>query len=281
MKKVVFLVLTVFSTTVLAQADWAYVQNLGSPPNCSNWDYQCSVDNDGDKLFFVCSAGGGDRIYVTKKNGTWSTPQILPSKINDPGAYNPYWHSSSNNLYFSGVFSGGQGGADIWRSYWTGSSWETRENLGSSINTPANEYAGCISSNGSHFYFARSGYIYVAGKSGNNWVNARLTGIGNGHPSCYINGYLYFYSNRSGGHGGTDIWRVKGSGTSWGTPENLDSQINTSANENSPTWTSDGKYLFFSSNKSGGYGMYDMYEARYTESATRDSSIGKIKALFH
>lgn len=268
--------------TALAQGDWAYIQNLGSPPNSASWDYNCSINASGNKIFFDSNRQSITKIFVSEKTGSsWSNPQALPPPINDPGSYNSYWHSSSSYLYFSSGRAGGQGGADIWKSHWTGSSWKSPENLGSSVNTSANEYAGCISPNGNYFYFTRSSYIYVANKSGNNWVNARLTGIGDGYASCYINGYLYFSSDRSGGHGSNDIWRVQGSGTSWGTPQNLDSQINTSAAEGSASWTNDGKYMFFCSNKTGGYGMFDLYVARYTESATRDSSIGKIKALFY
>jgi len=270
--------LVIFAAVCLATctyADWA-IQNLGSPPNSSAWEYRDSASSDGNKIFFNRDDG---KIYVTTWNGNnWSTPTVLPPPINDPGATNPYWDSATNTLYFSGVFSGGYGGSDIWRSRWTGSSWEPRENLGSSVNTSANEYAGCIAE--TYFYFTRSGIIYVADISGNNFNNARLTGIGSGYPTSYHQGWLHFYDNRSGGYGGTDCWKVQGSGTSWGSPQNMGSQINTPSNEGGGSWATDGKYFYFDSGRSGGYGNEDLYRARYTEAAVSPASLGRIKAMF-
>jgi len=271
------LILTLLAATAaVSQGDWAWILNVGPPINTSAWEYWCSIDN--DKIFFNRDDG---KIYVSEKNeSTWSNPQALPPPINDPGAEAPYWHWPSNYLHFCGVFSGGYGSGDIWKSHWTGSTWEARENLGPSVNTSANEYSCCISTDGNYLYFSRDGQIYIADKSGNTWINARPTGIGQGYVGSYLNGYLYFHSNRSGGYGNNDVWKVQGSGTSWGPPQNLGSQINTSSNEGSPTWTSDGKYMYFHSNKPGGYGSYDLYWARYTETAVSPASLGQIKAMF-
>lgn len=58
---------------------------------------------------------------------------------------------------------------------------------------------------------------------------------------------LYFYSDRSGGLGGRDMWSTTRSTTSdpWGTPTNLGTPVNTSSNEASPSISSDGLTLFF------------------------------------
>ena len=64
--------------------------------------------------------------------------------------------------------------------------------------------------------------------------------------------YLLFDSNRPGGYGGYDLyiaWREKSEG--WSNPVNLGERINTKYAENRAFISTDGKYLFFTSNRNG------------------------------
>jgi Tol biopolymer transport system component len=45
----------------------------------------------------------------------------------------------------------------------------------------------------------------------------------------------------------------------WGTPTNLGPIVNTSSGESRPCISADGLAVYFSSNRSGGYGDYDLY----------------------
>lgn len=72
---------------------------------------------------------------------------------------------------------------------------------------------------------------------------------------------LYFYTTRPGGFGGNDIWvthRTTAS-SAWGTPVNLGATINTSKAEIVPAFSDDGHWMFFASDRPGGYGLYDIY----------------------
>jgi hypothetical protein len=76
---------------------------------------------------------------------------------------------------------------------------------------------------------------------------------------------LYFQSDRSLGHGGTDIWvsRRACETCPWEEPENLGSLINTSGNEGAPSISLDGHLLFFySTGLPGGQGAFDIYVSR-------------------
>ncbi len=80
-------------------------------------------------------------------------------------------------------------------------------------------------------------------------------------PSITPDGkWLYFSSDRPGGFGGVDIWRVKRlpSGD-WGRPENLGTNVNTPGNEKTPFIHPDGVTLYFSSNGWKGVGGYDVF----------------------
>lgn len=78
---------------------------------------------------------------------------------------------------------------------------------------------------------------------------------------------LYFVSTRSGGLGGFDIWKSTWNNGIWSTPQNLGDKINSIANEYRPmalrvSGTSNfPKILFWSSDREGGLGGYDLYYA--------------------
>jgi peptidoglycan-associated lipoprotein len=78
--------------------------------------------------------------------------------------------------------------------------------------------------------------------------------------------HLYFSSNRPGGYGGYDIWytlRNLETGL-WSEPVNAGENINTAYNEISPTLMPEGT-LFFSSDRPGGFGHYDLFVSKYGE----------------
>jgi hypothetical protein len=73
---------------------------------------------------------------------------------------------------------------------------------------------------------------------------------------------LYFSSNRHGGHGGFDIYRsTRISGNNWGKAENLGKTINTDEDEITPSLSTDGKILYFSSKGQFNMGGFDIFYA--------------------
>jgi outer membrane protein OmpA-like peptidoglycan-associated protein len=96
------------------------------------------------------------------------------------------------------------------------------------------------------------------------------------HPCVSYDGqWLYFASNRPGGFGGTDIYRVKRENGAWGKPENLGPEVNTEGDEMFPFAHSDGS-LFFSSDGHAGLGGLDVFQTRQTASGwTTPENVGK------
>ncbi len=75
---------------------------------------------------------------------------------------------------------------------------------------------------------------------------------------------MYFVSDRPGGYGANDIWyseRNMQTGR-WAPPVNAGMSVNTSYNEISPGLPPGGEMLFFSSDRPGGFGHYDLYVSR-------------------
>jgi hypothetical protein len=79
--------------------------------------------------------------------------------------------------------------------------------------------------------------------------------------------YVYFCSDRTGGIGGDDIWRVRVTGTGFGEAENLGAAVNTAKNEWAPMLSPDGRALLFSSDGHAGAGRMDLLTSRIVDEA--------------
>ena len=128
------------------------------------------------------------------------------------------------SLYFISNRPGGSGAHDLY-VVTRGSEdeeWSEPANLGGTVNSNAEEFFSCISSDG-------------------------LT--------------LYFDSTRPGGRGARDLWGTTrpSPDAAWTSPVNLGSPINSAYDDVSPNFSADGLTLLFSSSRSGGRGSYDLY----------------------
>jgi hypothetical protein len=88
------------------------------------------------------------------------------------------------------------------------------------------------------------------------------TAAGEGGPALSDDGLtLYFHSTRPGGLGAEDIYasRRPSLDAPWGTPVNLGPTINTASADNVAALSPDGHWLFFASNRPGGFGGTDIY----------------------
>lgn len=75
--------------------------------------------------------------------------------------------------------------------------------------------------------------------------------------------YVYFCSDRPGGVGGDDVYRVAVVGNDFGTVEPLGPNVNSAANEFAPMLAHDQTQLLFSSDRPGGAGGHDLFTSRY------------------
>jgi Tol biopolymer transport system component len=185
----------------------------------------------------------------------------------------PFISTDGNWLYFSSNRDGGSGGMDIWVSQKVSGVWTTPVNLGSTINSSANEGGIYVSPDGNKLYFTsdRAGGlggsdIWVSTKVGGNWTPPVNIGAPINSPAedgflCLSSdgNKLYFSSTREGGYGGLDIWVSTKTGSAWGEPENLGPAVNTEMDEWCPSLSADGQKLYFTSNRNGGKGGDDIW----------------------
>lgn len=109
--------------------------------------------------------------------------------------------------------------------------------------------------------------IWIARREGNEWAPATPVSFNSPgrdfDPAFSRDGrFVYFCSDRPGGMGKDDLYRVAVTAKGFGTPENLGPQVNSAANEYAPMLSPDGRRLLFSSDRPGGAGRHDLYTAQ-------------------
>jgi flagellar motor protein MotB len=159
--------------------------------------------------------------------------------------------------------------------------------VGSGINTSDDEYWPSITADGQTMMFTRqpnmtnnpgfTGVVqedfYISYFSDNAWQKAFNAGpplntIQNeGAQSLSSNGnYMIFTAcNRPGGMGNCDLYFSAFTDGRWSEPSNLGPPVNTSRWESTPSISADGRTLYFSSSRPGGFGGKDIWVSRMDE----------------
>lgn len=167
---------------------------------------------------------------------------------------------------------------DFFSSKKNGETWEKGEPLPGEVNTPGNEAAQTISSDGQWLVFTAMGRQQSFGNFDIYFSFLTPQGWGEPiNPGPNVNSEqwdsqpclspdketLYFASRRPGGLGGIDIYvsRLQPSGR-WGQAENLGPGINTPGDDQCPFIHADNQTLYFTSNGLPGYGGNDLFLAR-------------------
>lgn len=212
------------------------IKNMGDTINSAYPDYAPLLSADGNKLFFTSR----------RANGTGG--------LQDP-----------NGAYFE----------DIYMCEKKRELWSAPKSVSKMINTNTHEATVALSANGEKLYIYRTseeltgGNIYITKFDGEDWTDPEKLDFAinteeGWESSASITAEentFYFSSNREGGFGGKDIYRImKLPNGSWSKALNLGPVINTQEDEDFPFIQADGRTLYFSSKGHLNMGGFDVFK---------------------
>jgi Tol biopolymer transport system component len=276
--------------------------NLGEPVNTLSLDAAPTFSNDGLEMY-ICSNREGsygtdhnEDIWVARratKQDSWGSPENLGETVNSSSReYMPFLSPDGLELYFSSDRNGGYGNCDLYmiERYTNDGPWSEPKNIGPVINSRREESDPTISADGLVLYFSSN----RDGGHGNNdiWYSKRATkqdvwrqpinlgpviNTSSQEVMPYISSdglMLMFASNRPGGFGGRDIYvsRRTSLNQSWSEPVNLGPVVNSNKNDDLPFISPDGSALYLNSERSGGFGSYDIWQVPVV--SVRDFTFG-------
>lgn len=291
---VVAVVVTMLSGAMAAAAfgDWSEavdIESFGAGAaegfNTASTEGCPFVSPDG-KMFFIASnrSGGlgGLDIWVASRASEaepWSEPVNVGAPINSAANdFCPTLARDGKTFFFASTRSGYCGtspNADLYTTRFdAGLQASAVTHLGCDVNSAWDEHspfpaempadgpvlfyssarpADSTDSPGDHdlYYSPLHGGVYGAGTA----LSSVNTSANEGQPNLRRDGQeLFFWSDRTGGQGGADIYSVTRQSVtgSWGTPLNLGPNVNSAAGETRPSLSWDGTILYFGSTRVGG-----------------------------
>jgi Tol biopolymer transport system component len=257
----------------LGQKPPGMTPEIFAPGIISTRHYENSItfSPDGNEIYYAIASRAAGRgnlfviLFTKKENKRWIRPQVTSFSGKYVDGF-PCISPDGKHLYFSSYRPLEENGEpkndwDIWAVDKTDHGWSEPYNLDPQINTDERESSPTVTLDGT-MYFKRSGSGYsniyrsrpVNGKYSepeilSNSINSETS---EAHPFIAPDeSYLLFSSwRRQDGFGEADIYvSFRKSDGTWTEAVNLGEKINTSAHENCPIISPDGRFLFFNSYK--------------------------------
>ncbi len=217
---------TAIMVVKMESGKWTDPQVVSFSGTFSDMDPSMSVD--GMRIFFGSTRPSGKLnaegcdIWIVERSaliGDWSEPVNVGEPVNTAKNENYPTTTEAGTLYFQSQGHGGFGGLDIFRSEFRNGKYAEPKNLGDAINSEYNDFDAFIARDESCLIFSSNG---------------RPDGLGSGD--------LYISFREKNGK--------------WMKAQNMGEIINSSSMEYCPKVSPDGKYLFFTSGRSGNGDIY-------------------------
>ncbi len=251
-----------------------------------------AISPDGSEIYFTISTPKStfQTIVSSKKNkqGQWSTPEVV-SFAGEFSDLEPVFSADGQTLYFASnrpISDSTPKDFDLWKVKRVGTGWGTPENLGSVINTDGDEFYPSITKSGNLYFTA-------AYKDGPGREDIYISEFRNGEFSKPIaldsavntkfyefnafvdqdEKYILFTSyGRKDDTGGGDLYlSTKDNSGKWQPAKNL-KELNSRQLDYCPYLTSDGRALFFTSERHQLPTMFPAKKATYRDVLNSNSN---------
>lgn len=245
------------------------------------------ADEEVDRQIAICQVG---KTRVANPVDIKIT-NIGPNVNSEHKEYIPVLPFSGEEMYFTSrrpsstarlKDANGEYFEDIYRTKKTDEGWAAAENIGLPVNSETHDATVAISGDGNTMILYRTndnltgGDLYITTRRNDKWANPKKLGkqINSQHqePSACLSEdgkMMIFSSNRPGGYGGKDLYRVKQlPNGEWSQPKNLGPVINSAYDEDAPFLGFDGHTLYFASTGHSTMGGYDLFMSTLVEAET-------------
>jgi hypothetical protein len=235
---IVGLVLALGLASEVAKADFTF----GEPVNLETvipvldpaHDVISCFSYDGLEMYITSGSGHYNDLYVLKRasiDEDWGPPESLGLTVNSPNPNDddsmPSISPDGLSLYFHSNRAGGYGRNDIYITTRATKNdpWGPPVNLGPEVNSSVSDPGAWITGDGLE---------------------------------------LYFHSWRPGGYGGSDMWMTRRATQTepWAQALNVGFEVNSATSDYWPCVSPDGLVLFFTSDRPGPYGQFDLWLTR-------------------
>jgi WD40-like Beta Propeller Repeat len=224
---------------------------------------------DGKEFLYCIDIGAMNfkLLFVKIEGNYWNEPEIASFTKKYTGV-DAFYENNGNRIYYCSNRPINEGAElkdwDIWYVDRTMNDWSEPKNIGSPINSEADEFYPTMAENGNlYFQSVRkdtkgSRDIYVSKYINGKYLEPENLGDSINSKGfegdCFIapdESYIIFSAvNRPNGFGIGDLYiSYKINDSIWTKAKNLGPNINSRYHENCPIVSNDGKYLFFTSRK--------------------------------
>lgn len=242
--------------------------NIGSSINTQFREAEPTFTADGKTMYFNCHNTDicVSHLIGTWEEGKWTTPELLGASIST-GYFEvePLINATGDKLYFQSNRPAGRFKGNVLLSPFVTNSlfiptYLAEEKLGTSV-----------------FDGLGLGDVWVSTKIHGVWSEPQNLNEVPGEPSVNTafhdhclsfsadGNEAFWTSTRPGGFGGNDIWTSRRVNGKWTEPENMGSNVNGPGDEHHSIPTPDGRSLYMTTTREGGYGGED------TDITTRDA----------
>lgn len=236
------------------------------------YEFGSVFNSSATEFFFGVDVNGKSEIRYSKlTDDNWSTPKTILSH-NSYGYNDPFLSPDDTRMYFiSNSAMDGMGEAkediDIWYVERTKNGWSAPVNAGGNINSTGEEYYISFTNEGTMYFSSNINASEENGSSDQDIYYSKFIDgkfqkairLGEAinttdyEADVFVDpeeSYIIFCAMRSDGLGRGDLYiSFKNSDGSWSKSKNMGEVINSKNHELCPFVTSDGKYLFYTSNE--------------------------------